>query len=85
MKLKPCPFCGRTRIKTRRLSQMLARPPAERDFYKHCETCGACGPLGVRPTSAGALWNDRIDDPDLTEMPVIARALCRPISTRTSP
>jgi Lar family restriction alleviation protein len=85
MKLKPCPFCGGTRIKTRRLSQMLARPAAELDFYKHCENCNACGPLGVRPTSAGALWNDRIDDPDLSEMPDIATPLRSPISARSSP
>jgi hypothetical protein len=83
--MKPCPFCARTRIKTRRLNQMLAFSPAELDFYKHCENCGACGLLGVRPTSAGALWNDRIDDPDLTEMPVIARPRRSPNSARSSP
>jgi hypothetical protein len=69
MKLKPCPFCGGTRIKTRRLSEMLNCPPCPHDFFKECESCHACGPLGVRPTSAGAVWNDGIADADLTNNP----------------
>jgi hypothetical protein len=64
MKLKPCPFCGGTRIKTRRLSEMLDCPPHPHDFFKECQSCHACGPFGVRPTSAGAVWNDRVSDPD---------------------
>jgi hypothetical protein len=80
MKLKPCPFCRGTRIKTKRLSEMPGYPPRELDFYKHCEDCGACGPLGIRPTSAAAYWNDRILDPDLSEMPAIATPHRGPIS-----
>jgi len=65
MKFKPCPFCGGTRIKTRRFSELLSIPPSMLDFYKVCEDCEACGPPGVRPTSAGARWNSRHpnDDP----------------------
>jgi len=84
MKLKPCPFCGGTRIKTRRLSEMLGCPISELDFYKHCEDCDACGPLGVRPTSAGALWNDRVSDTSPTDMRVIARPHSPP-SSQSSP
>ena len=71
MKLKPCPFCGGTRIKTRRLSEMLDCPPHPHDFFKECQRCHACGPFGVRPTSAGAVWNQRASDPD----PISAMAL----------
>jgi Lar family restriction alleviation protein len=84
MKLTPCPFCGGSHIKTRRLSEMLACPPAELNFYKHCENCDACGPLGFRPTSAGALWNDRIADPDLSDIAGY-RATSSPNSGRSSP
>jgi len=59
MKLSPCPFCGGKSIKTRRLSEMLGGAPGPLDYYKNCEDCDACGPLGIRPTSAGALWNHR--------------------------
>jgi len=62
MKLKPCPFCGGTRIKTRRLSEMLDCAAYPLDFFKECENCRACGPLGVSPTSAGAVWNQRASD-----------------------
>jgi Lar family restriction alleviation protein len=62
MKLKPCPFCGGTRIKTRRLSEMLDCAPYPHDFFKECQSCHACGPFAVRPTSAGAFWNERIAD-----------------------
>lgn len=72
MKLKPCPFCGGTRIKTRQLSEMLDCAAQPLDFYKHCEVCDACGPLGVSPTSAGALWNDRIADAEPTNSRYLA-------------
>jgi hypothetical protein len=73
MKLKPCPFCGGTRIKTRRLSEMLDCPPHPYDFFKECQSCHACGPFGVRPTSAGAVWNDRVSDPDPIDAPTTAQ------------
>jgi Lar family restriction alleviation protein len=69
MKLKPCPFCGGTRIKTRRYSEMMGCPPYPLDYFKECDDCRACGPFGVRPTSAGALWNSRTGDPDSTDTP----------------
>jgi hypothetical protein len=56
MKLKPCPFCGGTRIKTRRYSEIFGGPAYSLDFFKECENCRACGPFGVRPTSSGARW-----------------------------
>jgi Lar family restriction alleviation protein len=84
MKLKPCPFCGGTRIKTRRLSEMLGCPISELDFYKHCKDCDACGPLGVRPTSAGALWNDRVSDTNPTDIRMVARPHRNPPSSRSS-
>jgi hypothetical protein len=83
MKLKPCPFCGGTRIKTRRLSEMLGCTPSPLDFYKNCEGCDACGPLGVRPTSAGALWNDRTADSNPTNAQATAQARGGPIAARS--
>jgi hypothetical protein len=61
-----------TRIKTRRFSKMLDCPPYPLDFFKECEACRACGPLGVRPTSAGAVWNDRIADAEPTSSRYLA-------------
>jgi Lar family restriction alleviation protein len=83
MKRKPCPFCGSTHIKTRRLSETLGHPTGELDFYKHCQDCDACGPLGVRPTSADALWNDRVSDTNAADTPVTVQRRS-PISAQSS-
>jgi hypothetical protein len=80
MKLKPCPFCGGTRIKTRRYSEVMSCPPSPLDVFKECDDCRACGPFGVRPTSAGARWNQRASDPD----PMIDMATSQGGATPTS-
>lgn len=69
MKPKPCPFCGATRIKTRRYSEMYEVRPDAWDYYKRCENCGAGGPPSGAPTAALVRWNNRRDDPTGTHNP----------------
>jgi hypothetical protein len=84
MKLKPCPFCGGTRIKTRRLSEMLGCPPHFHGYFKECEGCHACGPFGVRPSSAGAVWNNRAGEPNSTDTRAITPPHRDHLSSRSS-
>ena len=56
--LKPCPFCGRTRI-----------VPIEQKRHKAAEVCLHCGAQGplveIQPfgtTDVAAAWNRRVND-----------------------
>jgi hypothetical protein len=49
MKLKPCPFCGGTRIKTRRLSEMLDCPHTHTTSSRNVKAATPAAPSASDP------------------------------------
>jgi Lar family restriction alleviation protein len=55
--LKPCPFCGSTKL------EMRNTEPKNLHFaYVWCNKCGACGPDNNHPSveDTTRCWNDRV-------------------------
>lgn len=56
--LKPCPFCGGTKVYLMESQQGVC------DGYVVCDGCRAEGPCGVTDDEARRLWNERAERRD---------------------
>lgn len=82
--LKPCPFCGGSKVKATRDTFSYLPPHYHIVICK----CGACGPNVATEESAIAAWNRRVPDPQAAaRIEALERALREllPLAINTDP